>query len=155
MPIIIGTASQLALPDGWTGRFRVGGDRGGLPIFQAGNFALPEGDDDLGGLTQLALAPGGIYVNIIEYSAPIDTGLWPETAFPLRLTGDDVRGLIGGYEGSQTAAHARMSFRTGVRRFVVDVSFGDAVPSPSALALAAEVVRGLILVGVPLGIPNG
>lgn len=118
-----GPGMRLDIPKGWTGRSKVGGTKGSLPILQAGNFPLPSSDDDLGSSAESLLPNQGIYINIIHYSPESAPRLTDPTVkkLPLKLELSD----FGAYEGAIAANHARVSVIDNGEYFVVDAALGD------------------------------
>lgn len=125
----------IAIPAGWTGRSRLGGDTGDLPVIQAGDFALPELDDDLGSVAQTGLAPDAIHVNLIDYGPGSASGAEVRSG-PPRIT----RETLGGYSGGVAKGFARTQTAVDGHSIVVDVAFGRSEPSVDQLRRANEIL---------------
>ena len=136
---IAGNGMRLGLPTGWTGRIKIGGDLGGLPILQAGSFPLPTPDDDVGSVAERGLAPGAVYVNIIHYdTAPTRLDRSVQTTLPIRL---QPAAFAQTYEGAIAPTHAREAAVVAGEYFVIDVSLGESHgPSAQLLGVANRVL---------------
>jgi hypothetical protein len=127
---------RITIPGGWHGRIYQ--RRAGLPILQAGNFRLPENDDDVGTKATKRMRRASIFISLLE-ACPGSP--FPHVRLPVRIRRSDFLPMFEGVPRSH--AFARRLLTVNGRKFQLWLQFGRRPAVASALQHANDVIETL------------
>jgi hypothetical protein len=131
----------ITLPSGWQGRIYK--RRQGLPVFHAGNFRLPFGDDDGGTKAIKTMGKSSVLIVLLE-SEGTGGAHFRRLSAPPQVRRNDFLAMFEGVPPSH--AFARVLFTTRRRYFQVWVQFGIR-PAPAGLLRQANHVLATLRIG--------